>query len=174
MTRIQMIAVCRKYMLENPDKISVENLAIRALGNDGNDERDAAKTVLSKLFPDSMIAHVREARTREATIDDLLKYVENRHRDGDIIEFLENYEYYPSACGCMGPRDGEPLCPCAMRAAVHQNKLTLIERLNQDTAIEIAKKKVLDALRGLSDDAKASVISGINLENMINLTLRSS
>jgi hypothetical protein len=35
-----------------------------------------------------------------------------------IKAYLAKPDYGISACGCMGPQDGEPLCPCAMRSVV--------------------------------------------------------
>ena len=33
---------------------------------------------------------------------------------GDVVELLRLVDYGP--CACMGPINGEPLCPCQMRS----------------------------------------------------------
>lgn len=32
-----------------------------------------------------------------------------------VEQWLSKPAPFPVACGCMGPRNGEPVCPCAMK-----------------------------------------------------------
>lgn len=34
----------------------------------------------------------------------------------ELQKLVKQHEYIsPQMCGCMGPQNGEPVCPCAMR-----------------------------------------------------------
>lgn len=79
--------------------------------------RDEVQAVMWERDPPE---RVRERRT-SATIAELMEYARPilaRSGIGGII----SHEYLPAACGCMGPRDGFPLCPCGMRAALAANR----------------------------------------------------
>lgn len=84
--------------------------------------------VLVKLYPDQFGTpgvHV-PART-EATIDELVQYARPIYeREG--VDAILSYEFFGSACCCMGPRDGHPLCGCQMRAALYRNKAAVAAR----------------------------------------------
>jgi hypothetical protein len=60
----------------------------------------------------------------EATLDELVAYAQPIY-DRDGVDAILALGYYPSACGCMGPQRGEPLCPCGMRAALVQQKVNV-------------------------------------------------
>lgn len=43
--------------------------------------------------------------------------------------------YFASDCGCLGPREGEPACPCVMRwvEKVHDSWYRIREHRSSDT-----------------------------------------
>ena len=63
------------------------------------------------------------------------------------IEQFKNRESLPfsSVCGCMGPRDGEPLCPCAMKYTEKVNgklfRITYTNPFKDMKATEIVPEK---------------------------------
>lgn len=82
-------------------------------------ERGAVELLVEELIPDP---NRRERVPRDyATIEELVEYMRPMfEREG--MDGLERARvYYSSACACMGPQGDDPLCPCAMRHAVHQN-----------------------------------------------------
>ena len=89
---------------------------------------------LDIMFPEDIEEDILE---REATIDELAKYVIDvaKHREKAPGEILANWDYCPSACACIGPQDGEPLCPCGMREAINTNKREILEHLYMEAVI---------------------------------------
>ena len=81
--------------------------------------------VLVYLYPEKFGIAGRDyeepPRRTSATIEELVAYARYIY-DREGIRGILEYESYPHACGCMGPRDGEPLCPCAMSGALAQNR----------------------------------------------------
>lgn len=99
--------------------------------------QDEVRQALMVLYPEQFaipgvhVPRLAEQRT-EATLDELVAYAQPIYDQGGVDAILA-LEYHPSACGCMGPQRGEPLCPCSMRAALANQKLNvsilLLERL---------------------------------------------
>ena len=101
---------------------------------------------LIDLFPNEFKTPELDVPIRTtATLDELIDYaryiVECRG-----IQALVEYEYYPSPCGCMGPQDNEPLCPCGMRAALHDNKVAVINHFDPTAALKVMRPKIVKAL----------------------------
>jgi len=75
----------------------------------------------------------------------------------------------PQACGCMGPRDGEPVCPCEMRYVRvvdgHYIKVTDLGKVGDPAFSSSTKVDVI--ITGYNDKIKAIGIvrklAGINL-----------
>ena len=109
---------------------------------------DEIQSVLVEMFPEEFgIPGVSVPRRTTATIDELVRYAQVivNHRG---IEELVDWEYWPSACGCMGPQDGEPLCPCAMRAQLAKNKVAVLDRIDPAMALQVMRKNIIKALAG--------------------------
>ena len=67
--------------------------------------------------------------SEEQLVSSLLQYA-----DGSAIEcYLTTYRHFMSACGCMGPMAGDPLCPCAMSG--------WLEAYRFEVAIEYLKQR---------------------------------
>lgn len=88
--------------------------------------------VLIKLYPDQFGTPEVDVPPRtEATLDELVKYARDIYSHGGVDAILE-WEYWPSACCCMGPRDGHPLCGCRMRAQLYTHKAAVAARLMEE------------------------------------------
>jgi hypothetical protein len=88
--------------------------------------------VLIKLYPDQFGTPGVDVPPRtEATLDELVAYARSiyEHSGLDAILKLQNYA---SACGCMGPQRGEPLCPCGMRAQLYRDKAAVAARFMEE------------------------------------------
>ena len=86
--------------------------------------------VLRHLYPEQFgipgIDYAVPPPRTEATITELVEYARPIYEREGIRGILE-YETWVNACACMGPRDGDPLCPCRMRHALaqHRDKVAL-------------------------------------------------
>lgn len=106
------------------------------------------RKVLVRMFPDEFGTPSVDVPYRTtATIDELVAYAQGlvTHRG---LQALVDWEYYPSACGCMGPRDGDPLCPCAMRAALAKHKIAVLDRFDPALALQVMRQNLIRALAG--------------------------
>ena len=85
--------------------------------------------VLVKLYPDEFgIPGVDVPYRTTATIDELVNYarpIAVRHGMDAILKWTHD----SSACCCMGPRDGDPMCPCRMNSDLAQNKAAVAAKL---------------------------------------------
>jgi hypothetical protein len=90
--------------------------------------------VLVKLYPDQFGTPGVDVPYREtAPIAELVTYarpIYERHG----IDAILTFEFFGSACGCMGPQDGDPLCPCAMRSELANNKAAVAARLMEEAS----------------------------------------
>ena len=59
---------------------------------------------------------------RDALIRKASNYYFRREDKAMSISELCNYSYEGSACGCLGARNGDPLCGCRMFAALQDHK----------------------------------------------------
>lgn len=84
--------------------------------------------VLVKLYPDQFGTPGVDVPMRtNATLDELVAYARPIYeREG--VDAILGYEFLSGACCCMGRLDGEPLCPCQMRAALYRNKAAVAAR----------------------------------------------
>lgn len=90
--------------------------------------------VLVKLYPDQFgTPGVDVPKRTTATIDELVRYARPIAQHQGIDAILK-WQHWPSACGCMGPRDGDPLCPCAMRSELAKNKAAVAARLMEEAS----------------------------------------
>jgi hypothetical protein len=87
--------------------------------------------VLIKLYPEQFGTPGVDTPPRtEATIDELVAYANRGYsKSVNIIDAVLKLQNYASACGCMGPRDGDPLCGCMMRAQLYKHKAAVAARL---------------------------------------------
>lgn len=59
---------------------------------------------------------------------------------------LINYRNSSGACGCMGPRDGEPYCGCRMWGLLEQHLLEIINEIDPDAALLLMRSRIVKAL----------------------------
>ncbi len=125
MSRVTEYKVCKA--IENGVPVDEQALVIAT-----QRPQHEVLAVLVKLYPDQFGTPGLNVPYRtEATIDELVKYVRDWYaRDG--IDAILSYEFWPAACGCLGPQRGEPLCPCSMRAALYRNKAAVAARLMEE------------------------------------------
>lgn len=98
--------------------------------------QDEVRQALMVLYPEQFAipgVHVpRLAGQRtEATLDELVTYAQPIYEQGGVDAILA-LEYHSSACGCMGPQRGEPLCPCQMRAQLYRHKAAVAARFMEE------------------------------------------
>lgn len=100
--------------------------------------RPDALSEIEELYPDMVfIARFGQPEPIPGSRS-LLDYANEIVQHGGI-DALVNFEHYSNACGCMGPRDGYPLCPCSMSAKLANCK--------KDVLNEILGKKVNPNIR---------------------------
>ena len=51
----------------------------------------------------------------------ILERVEATKRRNALIDAVSQRAVPDTACGCIGPQNGQPLCPCAMRGVIVRN-----------------------------------------------------
>jgi hypothetical protein len=66
----------------------------------------------------------------------------------DGPEALTNYRAQTSWCGCMGPRPGDRLCPCAQRQTLESNLVEVVNAIDTELARRIMIRKLVAALPG--------------------------
>ena len=89
--------------------------------------------VLVKLYPDQFGIPGRNIPPRkEATLEELVTYARDIYNQGGVDAILK-WEYWPQACCCIGPRDGDPLCGCGMRAQLYAHKDAVAARLKEES-----------------------------------------
>jgi hypothetical protein len=66
--------------------------------------------------------------------------------DGQGPAALENYKHLSNACGCMGPSDGESLCPCMQSAALESNMVAVVAQFDEKLAKKIWLRRFAAAL----------------------------
>jgi hypothetical protein len=81
------------------------------------------------------------------SLDEMVKYIRYLLQYRTLDEFV-NSDYFPSACGCMGPRDGWSVCGCAMSSAVQQHKVMILAHINNDAALKLMRQRIVAALAG--------------------------
>ena len=84
---------------------------------------------------------------QEPTLDELVRYANELIQWRGLEKFI-NSEYYASACGCMGPRDGYTVCHCMMNYFVHKHKVQVLEKINGDAALTLMRQRLISALSG--------------------------
>lgn len=62
------------------------------------------------------------------------------------MEALLQFKANSYACGCMGPRGNEPLCPCEMRHALEENLLSVVYSIDKDAAKQLFRKRLVESL----------------------------
>jgi hypothetical protein len=77
--------------------------------------------------------------------DALVAYAREIHDHCGIVA-LENWEHDQGWCGCMGPQNGEPLCPCNMSLALAQNLTLVVNEIDGDAATRIMRRRIIAAL----------------------------
>jgi len=106
------------------------------------------REVLVRMFPDEFGTPGVDVPYRTtATIDELVSYAHGlvTHRG---LQALVDWEYHPSACGCVGPQHGDPLCPCAMRAELARHKVAVLDRFDPALALQVMRQNLIKALAG--------------------------
>ena len=87
--------------------------------------------VLVKLYPEKFgIPGVDTPHRKQATVDELVAYARRGYPAGvSLIDAILKLQNYAMECGCLGPRDGDPLCRCLMRAQLYTHKAAVAARL---------------------------------------------
>ena len=87
--------------------------------------------VLVKLDPEKFgIPGVDTPHRKQATVDELVAYARRGYPAGvSLIDAILKLQNYAMECGCLGPRDGDPLCRCLMRAQLYTHKAAVAARL---------------------------------------------
>lgn len=67
-------------------------------------------------------------------------------KQGWGMESLANYQDMPQMCGCVGPQDGEPFCPCTMNSLLASNLVRVINEIDPDVALRVMRKRIVAAL----------------------------
>ena len=52
-------------------------------------------------------------------------------------EGLINYQVFYGACGCMGPRNRDKLCPCKQAVTLETNMVEIVAQFDEELAKEI-------------------------------------
>ena len=92
--------------------------------------------VLVKLYPEQFGTPGVDVPPRtEATLDELVTYARDIYSRGGVDAIL-GWEFWPSACCCMGPRDGYPLCGCGMRGQLYTHKAAVAAQLMEEMGDE--------------------------------------
>jgi hypothetical protein len=88
--------------------------------------------VLVKMYPSQFgIPGVDVPYRNTATLDELVVYARPIVEKFGIDSVLA-YEYSADACGCVGPMNGDPLCPCGMRRELATHKSAVAARLMEE------------------------------------------
>ena len=56
------------------------------------------------------------------------------------IDALTSFKDFPEACGCMGPADGDVLCPCAQSVALEENLIAITLEVDDVAGRKIIRK----------------------------------
>ena len=92
--------------------------------------------VLVKMHPEMFgTPGVDVPYRKTATIAELVNYARPIAALHGIDSILE-WTHYSHACGCMGPQDDNPLCPCGMKAALSQYKAEVAAQLMAEQGVE--------------------------------------
>lgn len=80
------------------------------------DNVNNASDIILNLFPTVLSKKDLTVPVLPTEIPDY-KIGKNINNLKDILDYYVNVnnKYIPSACGCLGPKNGEALCPCAMK-----------------------------------------------------------
>lgn len=112
-----------KYLLNDEAEKTPAGIA-KAIGRVGEEyeiEKILAET-RPELLPRTSI--FLPPRT-DATIDELIEYIKpGIEKYG--IQYIIDYSWHSSACGCMGPQNNDPLCPCRMNSEVYRRKTDIL------------------------------------------------
>lgn len=63
------------------------------------------------------------------------------------LQALLDYEHHSFGCGCMGPRDGEPYCPCMMAGLLEGYKVRIVNEIDPDAAKQLLRQRIIAALK---------------------------
>lgn len=77
-----------------------------------------------------------------------LVHLANRIRVQKGPEYLENFEFNPQACGCMGPSKGEVYCFCKQQIMLERNLVEVVAEIDADLAKRIMLRRLVSALPG--------------------------
>jgi hypothetical protein len=64
---------------------------------------------------------------------ELAKVIRDNRGEKELI----NHHFYPNACCCMGPYDGEYLCPCEQSRILESNIVEIVSQFDEDLAKRI-------------------------------------
>ena len=62
------------------------------------------------------------------------------------IDKFMKMQNHASACGCVGPQDGDPLCPCEMHGQLITYKLAILQEIAPERALYLMRCKLIAAL----------------------------
>jgi hypothetical protein len=81
------------------------------------------------------------------SLDEMVEYVRYLLQYRTLDEFV-NSEYWPQACGCMGPRDGWTVCSCRMNSSIQEHKVMILTHIDNDVALKLMRQRIITALAG--------------------------
>jgi hypothetical protein len=85
--------------------------------------------------------------SNDPSLDEMVKYVRYLLQYHTLQEFVES-DYYPQACGCIGPRDGWSVCSCQIHSAIQEHKVMILAHIDNDVALKLMRQRIIAALAG--------------------------
>jgi hypothetical protein len=64
------------------------------------------------------------------------------------VEQLRDFKAHSLACGCMGPRDGDPFCGCEMAQHLERHLIAVLQRIDETEALLQMRRNLVRALSG--------------------------
>lgn len=124
MSRVTEYKVCKA--IANGVPLHLETLVITT-----QQPTSEVLAVLVKLDPEKFgIPGVDTPHRKQATVDELVAYARRGYPAGvNLVDAILKLQNYAMECGCLGPRDGDPLCGCLMRAQLYTHKAEVAARL---------------------------------------------
>ena len=85
----------------------------------------------------------------EPTLDEMVEYVRDYYLKDNFAKGLAKFiksEYWPHACGCMGPQDEWSVCYCRMDSFVNKYKLQILAKIDEAEALKLLRMRIIQAL----------------------------
>ena len=119
-----------EYFVKKALKNGVPNDINQLVLSTGRPEHEVTQTLI-EMFPDIHgTPGLNTPYRTSATIEELILYAKSMVENNGI-DWLINFKYYPNPCGCLGPINDEPLCPCNMKNELFKNKTLLVDHFKK-------------------------------------------